>query len=285
MRRSIFAAAILLATTGANAQNAVTFKFRLLPKHTYAVDGVTNIDSRINTVGQGNATPQNGQSQKFENKGNVTMSYTIVTGAPDAKGTFPFIVTVTNFSSKNIVNGKEQPGQQNNPVRGARSQGAITADGKMHTETITFIRADENTKKAIVNMINKFGDQVQFPAKPMKIGESFTQDKPFNLANGGKNVDIKTVVTYTLKSIKGNLAYFDTKEIITSNIKAQKANKKADVKTNGIGKGTMVYDITNNFAVAKADNLVTKMNMTMGTMNMAIDAVAAVSYKAKISAN
>jgi hypothetical protein len=119
----------------------------------------------------------------------------------------------------------------------------------------------------------------------MKIGESFTQDKPFNIANGGKNVDIKTVVTYTLKSIKGNLAYFDTKETITSNIKAQKANKKADVKTSGTGKGTMIYDITNHFAAAKTDKLTTKMNMTMGTMNMDIDAVASVSYKAKISAN
>ncbi|HWZ35206.1 MAG TPA: hypothetical protein VNW51_03560, partial [Mucilaginibacter sp.] len=155
MRRSIFAAAILLAATAAKAQTPVPFKSKLLPKHTYAVEGITNIESRINTLGQGNAMPKKGQSQKFENKGNITMSYTIATGTPDAKGTFPFIVTVNNFSSKNVVNGTQQPGQQNNQLRGARSQGTITADGKIHTETITFVTADENTKKAIVNMINK----------------------------------------------------------------------------------------------------------------------------------
>lgn len=275
----------MLVATTVNAQKNVPFKFRLLPKHTYTVDAVTNIDSRINTLGKGNAMPKNGQAQKFENKGNVNMSYTIATGAPDVKGTFPFIVTVNNFSSNNIVNGKTQPGPQNNPVKGARSQGSITADGKMHTETITFVTADEKTTKAIVNMLNKFGDQIQFPAHVMHVGESFTQDKPFNMANGGKNIDIKTTVTYTLKSIKGNLAYFDTKEVIVTNVNAQKGNRKADVKTSGTGKGKMVYDIANGFAVSKTDNLATQMNMSMGTMNMDIDAVAAVSYKAKISAN
>ncbi|MFD2872799.1 hypothetical protein ACFS5N_09995 [Mucilaginibacter ximonensis] len=285
MKKSIFAAAILLSVIAANAQNKIPFKFRLLPKHTYTVEGFTNIDSRINTLGQGNAMPKGGQAQKFENKGNVTMSYTIATGAPDAKGTFPFIITVNSFLSKNTINGKEQPGPQNNPVKGARSQGTITADGKMHTETITFVTADEKTTKAIVNMLNKFGDQIQFPARAMRVGESFTQDKPFNMANGGKNVDIKTTVTYTLKGIQGNLAFFNTKEVIVTNINAQKGGRKADVKTSGTGKGTMVYDIANGFAVSKTDNLTTQMNMTMGTMNMDINAVAAVSYKAKINAN
>lgn len=285
MRKPIFVALILLAATAANAQKAIVFKSRLLPKHTYTVDGVTNIDSRIITLGRGNTAPKNKQHQKFENKANITMSYTISTGAPDAKGTFPFIITVTGFSSKNVVNGAVQPGPQNNPVKGARSQGSITADGKMHTETITFVTADEKTRNAIISMLNKFGDRIQFPARAMKVGESFTQDKPFNLANGGKNIDIKTVVTYTLKSIKGNLAYFDTREIITTNIHAKQASKKAEVKTSGIGKGVMIYDMANNFATSKTDNLNTKMDMTMGTTNMDVDATTAVFYKAKISAN
>lgn len=286
MRKPIFVALILLAATAANAQKAITFKSRLLPKHTYTIEGITDIDSRIITLGQGNAMPKNQQARKFENKANVMMSCTVATGSPDAKGTFPFIITINNFSTKNIVNGAEQPGAQNNAVKGARSQGTITADGKMHTETITFVSADEKTRNAILGMLNKFGDQIQFPARPVRVGESFTHEKPFNLANGGKSIDIKTIVTYTLKSIKGYLAYFDTKEVIVVNANAaHKTGRKIDVKTNGTGKGTMVYDINNNFAVAKNDKLNTKMNMTMGTTNMDVEAATIVSYKAKISAN
>ncbi|GAA4103404.1 hypothetical protein GCM10022392_30880 [Mucilaginibacter panaciglaebae] len=270
-----------MAATAVKAQKSVPFKLKFLPNHTYTVTGNTITDSRINSVG--NANKKGASKPALQNKGNVSMSYVIKTGPVGAGGNFPFNVTVTNFSSKNVVNGVVQPGPKNNPVVGAISRGKCTPDGQMHTQSISFPNADAKTQKTVLSMVNKLGDEIKFPNRPMKIGESFTQEKPFSVASGQKNIGIKTTVTYTLKAIKGNLAYFDTKEAIAMDVTGQKPDKKVDMKTNGKGKGTMVYDIANNLAIAKADNLDMKMDMHMGAMTMAIDANAVTSYKATIS--
>jgi hypothetical protein len=283
MRRYFVVAAILMAATAVKAQKSVPFKLKFLPNHTYTVSGNTITDSRINSVGKANATKKGSQKPSLQNKGNISMGYVIKTGPVSAGGNFPFTVTITNFSSKNVVNGVAQPEPKNNPIVGAISRGLCTPDGQIHTQSISFPNADAKTQKIILSMVNKLGDEIKFPDRPMRIGESFTQEKPFSVASGQKNIGIKTTVTYTLKSIKGNLAYFNTKEAITMDVTGQKSDKKVDMKTNGNGKGTMVYDIANNLAIAKADNVDMKMDMHMGSMTMDIDANSVTSYKATIS--
>jgi hypothetical protein len=284
MRKHFFVAAILMAATAVKAQKTVPFKLKFLPNHTYTITGNTVTDSRINSVGKGNAMKKGSQKRSLESKGNTAMGYIIKTGPVGAGGNFPFTVTITNFSSKNIVNGVAQAAPKNNPVVGAISRGLCTRDGQMQTQSVTFPNADAKTQKAVLNMVNKLGDEIKFPNRPMKIGESFTQEKPFNVVNGQKSIGIKTTIIYTLKAVKGNLAYFDTKEAITMNIATPKPTGNADMKTTGNGKGTMIYDIAHNMAIAKADDLDMKMDMHVGTMTMAIDANTAVSYKARISA-
>lgn len=283
--RKLVVAAVLLTATAVKAQKGVPFKLKFLPKHTYTVTGNTDIISKVTSVGQADASSKTPKKRSMENKGNFVMSYVIKTGATGAGGSFPYTLTVTNFSSKNIVNGVEDKGAPKNPIVGATSTGQFTADGKMQTEKLSFLTGDSKTKKAVLNMVNKLADEIQFPTKPMKVGESFTQVKPFSVANGGSNIGIKTTIVYTLKAVKGNLAYFDTKEKISMDIDEQKNNRKATVKTTGNGAGTMVYDIDNNFALAKADKFDTKMDLQMGTTSMAVDANSNISYKAKISAN
>lgn len=284
MRRSILVAGILLATAAAKAQKGVPFKLKFLPNHTYTVTGTTNMTSTVSAEGQDNVKAKKASERRVESKGKFAMSYEIKTGAPTADGSFPYTLKVTDFNAKNIVNGVEDKTTGKNPIIGGRSAGTCTRDGKLHMQTLTFPAADSKTSKALINMVNKFGDEIQFPNKPMKIGESFTQDKPFNFADAGKDVGVKTVVVYTLRSIKGNFAYFDTKETMTMTAGAQKASEKAAVTSNGSGKGTMVYDIANNFAIAKTDNFNTKLHMAMGTSKMEVTAISITNYKAAISA-
>jgi len=285
MRRFFLAAAMLLASTVVNAQHAVTFKLKFLPKHTYTVMSTTQVNSKINSPGKGSSTPKNNQNQGFENKGTFLMTYVIKTGQANAVGSFPFTVTVTNFTTKNIVNGVEQNMPSKNSIVGSTTRGLCMANGKMHVDAINVPGIDANTQKVVTSMVNKFGDEINFPDKPMKIGESFTQEKPFSIGNGGQNIGIKTTIVYTLRAIRANLAYFDTKEAIVMDVAAQKSNGKSSLQTTGNGKGTMTYDIANNFAVTKADNVSTQIAMQMGTTEMAVNANSVVSYNAKIAAN
>lgn len=283
MRKTFFVAALLMATMAVKAQKTISFRLKFLPNHTYTVVGNTDMDSRVSSAGQPAKGAKGNQPRSLQNKGNFAMTYVIKTGAAGVGGAIPYTLTVTNFTSKNIINGVEQKAPRN-PVIGAVSRGQFTADGKFHTDSFTLPNADEKTQKMISNMVMKFGDEIKFPNKPMRIGESFTQEKPFSVANGNNHIGIKTIVTYTLRSVKGNLAYFDTKELMTMNMD-QKGDSKAKVNTSGTGKGTMVYDITNCFAIAKADNFTTKMNMQMGPTAMNVSANSIITYKAKISAN
>lgn len=283
MKRYLLISVTLLAATAARAQKAVPFKLKFLPNRIYTVSANTDMISKVESAGQA-ARSKTPSKRSMENKGNFVMSYQIKTGSLAASGSFPYTLIITDFKSTNLVNGVADKSAGKNPVIGGRSAGTITADGKMHMESLTFPAADQKTSKAVISMVNKFGDEIRFPARPMKVGESFTQEKPFNFANGGTDVGIKTVIVYTLRSVKGDLAYFDTKETITMNVKGQKSNSKTNVNTTGHGKGTMVYDIANNFAIAKTDNLDTRLNLSMGASAMKVDAMVTTNYKAKISA-
>jgi hypothetical protein len=285
MRKSFFVAAILLSATAVKAQKSVPFKLKFLPNHTYTVTGNTGIVSHVSSADNRDKTSKTPKKRSMDNNAAFFMTYVIKTGAPVAGGGFPYLFTVTDFSSKNEVNGVADKATGKNPVIGAKSAGNCTADGKMLIQSLSFPNADQKTSRALLNMTVKFSDEIEFPKKPMQVGEKFTQVKPFNFGNGTKDIGVKTTVVYTLKSIKGNLAYFDTKETIVSDAKSKKMLNNGKVTTTGNGRGTMVYDIANGFAIAKDDNFDTKLNMSMGPSNMTADAKSIVNYKAQISAN
>jgi len=126
--------------------------------------------------------------------------------------------------------------------------------------------------------MNNILQMVKFPDHPLNVGDSFTQQVPLNIPMlSGVSNNVAT--TYTLVSIKGNIANFDVKQDMNMhmNIKG-----KVDIGFTGAGGGKMVYDISNGFPVSyttnanmqitvKTDKINVSGNLIMtGTMNYTI---------------
>ncbi len=119
------------------------------------------------------------------------------------------------------------------------------------------------TRKIIGDMQKQLYDNVKYPEKPMKIGESFKNDVPFDTPMGEAGaIKMATNIIYTLKKIKDNKAFFDIKTTVTmlSDIKNIK------IVASGGGTGKMEYDILNKFCTLYDSDTTMNMDMDMKVM-------------------
>jgi hypothetical protein len=286
MKNSFFIATLMLSATGIKAQQAVPFKIKYLPKHTYVITSKMEMTSQIETKGSfAKSTGPKGNKHPLAQKGDVNSVYTIHTGHIRANGSTPYTITVTNYTAKNEVNGKEQPAK-NQPTIGSTHAGEITADGKMHIAFMPNAKTDSISQKQIIKTIHEFVDGIKFPDKPLKVGDTFTQeDTPVGMSGSGRcfNKNVKTV--YTLTAIKGNLAFFDTKQVIGMDVSAQKKGRKVAFDTRGNGKGKMVYDISQHFEVERVSDMDVHVNLNMGALITSVNGKTITNVKTEIRAN
>ncbi len=115
--------------------------------------------------------------------------------------------------------------------------------------------------------MNKVMEQISLPKKTVKTGESFVQDTPIEVPAGQGTITLNDKITYTLKKVEGNKAYFDILHDITLNIKDVEGK---DLQGSGKGTGEMVYDIAKKYPVINNGNLEMEMSMQGGAMQMKI---------------
>ena len=113
-------------------------------------------------------------------------------------------------------------------------------------------------------MVQSFQNNLKFPDKPMKIGDTFEQDMPFNIPGMGSDMKIGAKVSYKLISISGGKANFNITYNMNMDMAAGKSIPAAMHMTGG-GAGTMEYDIATNYPTHYVQNM---------DMNMAIPAAA-----------
>jgi hypothetical protein len=123
--------------------------------------------------------------------------------------------------------------------------------------------------------MNTIQKQINFPAHPMKIGETFTQDMPMSIPMGGNNMDLNSQVVYKLVSIADGNAYFDVQQSMNMSIPIEGAS----INVNGAGTGKLVYDIKNNFATDYSTSVNLKVTGTVKTLKIDANATMNMEYK------
>jgi hypothetical protein len=99
-------------------------------------------------------------------------------------------------------------------------------------------------------MIGARANQIKFPDKQMKVGDTFAQQAPMtalDLKDVGIDKDFDVNVTYKLTAIKDGLAYFDTIAKFEMDLNKQANGRTFAGQGAGGGSGKMIFDIAKSY--------------------------------------
>lgn len=270
MKKPLLIAALLLSGLALKAQT-VTLKYGYSPKSLYksACNAVAIMDM------------QGPDKSAVKMNMDMRMSFEAKTQARKTDGSFPLTLQYTDFAVKINVNGAEQPMPDKNPLIGQVVYAQCDKAGKPRIDSLAG-SPDEQKKAMVMQMINQFQDQMKFPEKPMKVGESATIDVPLNAPGlaQGMNMNMNTKATYKLISVKNGLAYFDVVQDLKMDM--SKDDKAFTISANGNGK--MVYNIAKQFPVEFISNMDMSFNIP-GAGAQAMKMKMNMDVKTEIAAN
>jgi len=272
---------LLVAAFTANAQKGIIFKMKYLPNSNYSA--VTNITMKVNL----NLSGDNNLAASINPGGGplnmdmaMNMDGTIKTGAKGANNTFPISIGYKMGEMNMTMNGKKIdipiPTLTNNTTA---IYGHIDESGKLKADSIGGAAVKDTSEKSIAAMMNMIQNAVKFPETPLKVGEIFTQEMPFNLPVAGTGLAMNAKVTYKLVSINAGNAYFDVEQTMDIKIPV----KDDFITISGTGNGKMVYSIKDSFPTEFKSDLTLKAKGKVTTL--AIDGTAQFGMEYKYTIN
>ena len=270
MKKLILVSVILLSFIVSKAQESVLFKIKYLPNNLYESTINTNMNMEMNFSGD------SASLQKIKNKGiklpmiisSVTnMIFSIKTGGIKNDKSYDIEIAYKDIDSKEIINDVQKDSQVS-PLKVETIFGYYTADGKMHVNSMSGGNINEQIKEQLEGMLQNLINQIKFPDQPMKIGDTFDQEVPFNLPLAGEGLNATIKIIYILNKIENGKAFFDLDESMDLNLTKQKDSQTINVTGNGVGKGNLIYDIKNSYAYKRNATLAMNYKMLIGTLTL-----------------
>jgi hypothetical protein len=128
--------------------------------------------------------------------------------------------------------------------------------------------------KSITNLVN----ELHFPDRPLSVGDTCSQQFPFNIPVPGLNMQMNIKAVYKLVSIDNNIASFDVIESLDMNMNTEQGGKTITLNGNGSGDGKLLYDTRQNMPTSTNINFKMSYKMLMGDMTMTGDASIITSH-------
>ena len=264
------------------SQNEVKFTYSFQPNTTYITETTSLVKSTI-AIEADEAMMEQLKSNGMELPMIMEQKSTFVlsnrTENLNEAGDLPLTMTYDKMEMEMSMNGNSMP-QQPNPFEGSEIKATFLADGTMRFDSITGTNVNEQIKSMLKGMLGQVQRQIDFPDKPMVIGDSFENEIPMSMPIANMQpIDMLIKVHYTLKSIENSIAYFDVDQSLTLGSEQE----AFDIKASGSGTGKLTYDIDNNFMLSYESNLPMKMEMDMqGTMLMKMDMDSSTKLRMRI---
>lgn len=124
----------------------------------------------------------------------------------------------------------------------------------------------EDMKGQVFDLVTKMMENISFPKKTLKVGESFVAEIPASVPFGGGAIDMLDKGTYKLVKIEVGKAYFDVRHDIS--LGADLTEGGFNGKGNGTGK--MVYDIASKYPLSLSNDLAMTLNISQEGMSVEI---------------
>jgi hypothetical protein len=180
-------------------------------------------------------------------------------------GTFQAKIAYGNVQAYQVQNGKKTKSES--PISGMLIEGIYDSENKFKVNTLVSNKVDETVKKTLKYTLENAQENINFPDRPLKVGDSFEQEIPMTIPVAGiSNVEIIINTTYKLKDINGDMAKFDMNQSIKLNMNV----KEVKMSATGGGKGESIFDISEKLLTKYESDLTIKLNMKVE--DMVIDA-------------
>jgi hypothetical protein len=280
MKKFIYISLLLFAFK-AEAQQSIIFKVKYLPTHNYK--GTVSMDMNCNITLMGDTqlvsklTAQ-GITQPIVLKFDMKMDGNIKTGPQGANSVFPLTMNYKIDSLNLDLSGKAIP-MPTKINQNINIYGHVGADGKLKADSVSGNKLKDTSQQKISQMINAFQNNIKFPDNPLHIGDTFTQDMPFNVPIAANNMATNAKVVYKLVSIADGNAYFD----VTQSMDIAIPIKGQSITLTGAGTGKMVYDLKNSFPTGFTSNINLKFNGQVEKLQINGTALMSMDYKYTIN--
>lgn len=279
MNHNLFFVIFLIFSVFLKAQNSVEFKVQFLPNKKYETENLTYAKSYMNFKGDENfikALKKQGISLPIISETSIISISETETGI-EKNNKIPF---VTNF--KKVVKTQNQNGIETttpDALEGSLIYGFYEDKKVSKIDSIQSDKLSPEIKIMLKNVIENSTQKINYPDKPLKIGDTFEQNVPmeFPLANFGKTTFLINT-KYLLKEIKNGIALFDTTIdfILNSEIPEVKLN------SSGSGKGFVEYDIINNFTKNNSLKYILEMDAQKDNFKITVKTDAESKYIMKL---
>lgn len=142
---------------------------------------------------------------------------------------FPMDIEILQSSNQKLANGTKFYG---------KSIAHIIKIDSIASPTMT-----EDKKRTLLPIMQSMLNQIKYPNKKIKVGESFEQKNPISMPIADVTIEMEINSTYTLKKIENGIGYFDINQVYT----IKSATKDYKMTLDGTGKGKIQYDLEKQF--------------------------------------
>lgn len=270
MKKALSLILLFFIAVQIDAQQTSLFKIKYLPDHAYKMNIAMNMTMVMDVSGDSakmNKVKDKGIKLPMTMVSATDMNLNIKTGSVNAKVLFPIIFKYSDITSKQTIN-DEETSSPPNPLIGQSIYGECTSEGKIQVDSIPGKAMNDQLKSTLASVIDNLSKQVQFPEKPLNIGETFIQEVPLNLPIAGLNMKFIVKIIYKLTKVENNFAFFDLDESLLLDMSGQKDSIAMTASGAGKGEGKLVYDISQNFATTISTNLDFEIKMLIENMTM-----------------
>lgn len=287
MKKLILYTLLCLSITQLKAQQGVVFKVKYSPNKNYQM--AVNMGMKINATMTGDSSLINklkaeGITQPVTVDLKLALNGNMKSGAVGADNNFPLNMDFKITDLSVSANGKQAPIPPSISEKDIKLAAHVGQDGKFMIDSVGGKKANDTIQKKMKQTMDLIQKQIQFPEKPLKPGDSFTQSMPMNMPmnmpmGGNSDMKIDAGVTYKLISISDGKAYFD----MIPNFNMSFTIKNTAISINGTGTGKMVYSIKDNFPLSKDANFTMKIKVTSAKLNVDATAAITTSYTSTIN--
>jgi hypothetical protein len=284
MKRVYLSILLVLSLTQLKAQKGVVFKIKYLPNRNY--QSTISADVKFNVAVAGDQQiidklKSQGITQPVNADLSIALGGVMKTGALGADKSIPVNMDYKLSDISVTANGKQMPIPPKATEKDIKMVGHISQDWKLEIDSADGKAVADTAKQKMQQMMSMIQKQIQFPDKPLKPGDTFTQGSPMTipLDKKGNDVKVNAGITYKLVRVLNGKAYFD----MIPNFSLSFQIKDIAVDMSGTGTGKMVYSIKDNFPLSKEGNINMKIKVTSPKIN--VDGTAALTSKYDVTIN
>jgi len=285
MKKIFLFALLCLPFVQLKAQQGIVFKVKYLPNHNYKVGFKVGIKLNATITGDPalmDNLSKSGFTSPIAVNMDMAMDGSTTTGALAADKSFPLNMSymISNLSVE--ANGKQAPIPPKITEMNLKMTGHVNSEGQIQIDSAMGKKVSDTAQKKMQQTMNLFQKQIQFPDKPLKPGDSFTQTMPLNLPMGGNssnNVQMNYSITYKLISISDGKAFFD----VVPNFNMNFSIKDVTIAMSATGLGKMIYSIKDNFPVSSDGNFTMKLKVSSAKINVDGTALVTTNYTTVIN--